>query len=460
MNLQSIAQGVLPEKLYQQLASSSVAKRLARGSLWGLIGSASSRILVLIAMILVARILGKTGFGELGVIQSTLGVAGLMAGMGLGATATRFIARYAVEDPVKTGRIIGMLRVVNLATIVITAAVIFLGSSLIAAEVLSAPHLKQALIIGIALMTVNTLRGLQNGALAGFEKFDTIAKLNIAEGVASLIGMLSLATLWGLNGALLGLIVGSAVSWLGGLQAFNQQIAKHQIPIQYKNSFAERKILTGYSLPSFMANLIGTPVLWYCITLVAKGPNGYDEMGLYNAAYQWHGPMILVPMIIMSTSVPILVKEWAAGNVARFRKITLWISAGTLAIAIPPALIVSVASPWVMGLYGSAFSQGWLIMVLVLMAAPFHALSNIASGALLGMNKAWLVFAANVVWASVMLCLALWIIPGLQARGLATAFIAAYACQAAFLVVTVLLSTRNVMKQSLPVQNEPCKNNY
>ena len=102
MNLRSLAETILPAPLFQRLFGSSIAKRLARGSLWSLAGSATSRLLVLLAMVLVARVLGKASFGEFGLIQATLGVAGL----GLGGTATRFVAQYARIDPDRAGRVI------------------------------------------------------------------------------------------------------------------------------------------------------------------------------------------------------------------------------------------------------------------------------------------------------------------------------------------------------------------
>ena len=55
----TLAATVLPAPLFQRLSGSSIAKRLARGSLWSLLGSATSRLWVLLAMILVARVLGS-----------------------------------------------------------------------------------------------------------------------------------------------------------------------------------------------------------------------------------------------------------------------------------------------------------------------------------------------------------------------------------------------------------------
>ena len=442
LNLRGLAQVVLPTPVFDRLAASSIAKRLARGSMWGLLGSASSRILVLLAMILVARILGKVSFGEFGMIQATLGVAGLMAGIGLGNTGTRFVAQHASTNPVQAGRIIGLVNGVSWLAILLFAGIILFSSSEIADLILGAPHLDAALSWGVLLMAANVLRGVQAGVISGFERFDLVAKLNILEGIVSIIAMVTFARIYGVVGVLLGMALGGGLAWLAGQLCLRAVLLKDNITIRYRGSFKDWRILSTFSLPSLMANLVATPVLWFCMAMVARSQNGYAEMGIYNAAYQWHGPMIFIPMILMSTSIPLLVQEWESGNKNNFRKVTLWITALTLTIAVPPVLLISTLSPWIMSLYGEDFSEGWLILVLLLAAAPFHALTNISTGALLGMNQAWRVFGVNVLWGVMMLSMTFSLVPSFGITGLALAFLLAYAVQAMTAALLVLLGSR------------------
>ncbi|MBK6741985.1 MAG: oligosaccharide flippase family protein [Hydrogenophilales bacterium] len=441
-DLRVFAKTVLPKSFFDRFAASTVAKRLARGSMWGLLGSAASRILVLLAMIIVARILGKVSFGEFGVIQATLGVAGLMAGIGLGNTGTRFVAQHASTNPEQAGRIIGLVRGVSWIAILLFAGIIVLTSSEIADSILGAPHLHTALSWGVWLMATNVLRGVQTGVISGFERFDLVAKLNILEGIVSIVAMVIMARTYGVVGVLLGMALGGITAWLAGHYCLRTELRKRNIDVRYRGAFKDWRILSGYSLPSLMANLVATPVLWFCMTLVARSPNGYAEMGIYNAAYQWHGPMIFIPMILMSTSIPLLVQEWESGNIKRFRTVTLWLGALTLIIAVPPVLLISTLSPWVMSFYGQGFSDGWLILVLLLAAAPFHALTNISTGALLCMNQTWRVFGLNVVWGITMLFMTFFLVPTLSIIGLALAFLSAYAAQAISAVSLVLLGSR------------------
>ena len=87
--------------------SGSVSRRLALGAFWALVGAIVSRGLTLASSVAAGRILGTTGFGELGMIQSTQGLFGILAGAGMGLATTKFVAEYRTNDHPKAGRCIG-----------------------------------------------------------------------------------------------------------------------------------------------------------------------------------------------------------------------------------------------------------------------------------------------------------------------------------------------------------------
>ena len=57
----------------------SVRWRFAIGAFWALFGAVLSRGLTLVSSVLAGRLLGTTGFGEVGMIQSTQGMLGVLA---------------------------------------------------------------------------------------------------------------------------------------------------------------------------------------------------------------------------------------------------------------------------------------------------------------------------------------------------------------------------------------------
>ena len=388
-------------------------------------------------MIILARVVGQQQFGEFGMVQTTLGVAGMMAGFGLGSSATRFVAQYSKTDPSRAGRVIALVSFSTWCLILVAGLIVFLAAGFIAREVLHAVHLQTALIWGTLLMMAMVMRGVQSGVLAGLERFDVMAKLNALEGIASLLGLVGLAWLFGIEGGLLGLAFGTFVAWLAGQYALRRTLRDHKVTVIYRGCWQEKGILAGYSLPSVLADLVGSPILWYGMTLVAKRPNGYNDLALYSAAYQWHGPLIFLPMILLSVSLPVLVQQWEQGSFQRFRKVFLWNAIFILAISAIPVSLIALLGSWIMALYGDGFRDGWPLLILLASAAPVHAVAKMASTALFGMNRAWSVFGLNIFWGLTMFALATTLTPTMGAAGLAIAFLSAY-CVLMFATITMV----------------------
>src|ERR1035441_10583236 len=93
---------------YQCIEASPLGYRLAKGAFWSLLGTVLSRSLSVVSSILVARMLGKVGMGELGIIQGTVGILSAFAGLGMGLTATKFVAEYRTKDPKCAGAMMGL----------------------------------------------------------------------------------------------------------------------------------------------------------------------------------------------------------------------------------------------------------------------------------------------------------------------------------------------------------------
>lgn len=92
---------------YRRIKSSKVGSRLAHGVFWSMAGSVISRSMMLCATVLLARMLGKMFYGELGIIQSTVGMFGVFSGFGLGLIATKHVTEFCQRDPERMGRTIG-----------------------------------------------------------------------------------------------------------------------------------------------------------------------------------------------------------------------------------------------------------------------------------------------------------------------------------------------------------------
>jgi O-antigen/teichoic acid export membrane protein len=187
VNLKARALSACPEFLrgyWDRIESSPLGLRLAKGAFWSLAGALISRGLALLASIIVARILGKEGFGELGIIQSTVGMFGVFAGFGLGMTATKYVAEFRTKNPERAGRVIALSNIVAIVSGGVMSLILVFLAPWLARSTLAAPHLTLFLQIAAGLLFLSALNGAQIGTLAGFEAFRTIAKVNFWAGIA------------------------------------------------------------------------------------------------------------------------------------------------------------------------------------------------------------------------------------------------------------------------------------
>ena len=195
--------GTLPsgvQRRIDRLRASPLASRLIRASFWSLAGSAISRALALAAAVFAARLLGKSAYGELGILQSTVAMFGTLAGFGMGTTATKCVAELRANDPGRAGRVIGLAAIVSWVMSSLLALLLVVAAPWLSNHTLLAPHLTSYLQVGAVLLLLNGVNGAQNGALAGFESFKTIARVSAITGLLNFPLVVGGAYFFGLGG--------------------------------------------------------------------------------------------------------------------------------------------------------------------------------------------------------------------------------------------------------------------
>src|SRR5215469_11186943 len=186
MNILDLLLSRLPDPIRERLTTGSLGHRLAKSSFWSLTGSVAGRLVSLPAGVLLARLLGRHDYGELGMIYSSIELFGIFGGFGLGLTATKYIGEFKRRDPQRAGRILAMSNLTAYVTGGIFSLILVLFSNQIAAGPLAAPHLAIPLRIGAIALFLTCVDGAQTGALAGFEAFDHLARLQFVKGILNL----------------------------------------------------------------------------------------------------------------------------------------------------------------------------------------------------------------------------------------------------------------------------------
>ncbi len=411
------------EKLTEQLPANSLRRRFVKGALWSVAAAVVSQGMRFLSFVIVARILGRIVFGELGMIQHTVSMFGVFAGLGLGLTATKHVAEFRSVDPARAGRIIALSSVVALISGGLVSIAVFMASPYLAQHVINAPNLRMELWIGCGLLFFNTLIGAQVGCLAGFEAFKTIARVGLFYGLLNLLLVVLGVHFWGLSGAITGMVCAMAGSCTAHHFALRKEAKKAGIAISYRGIRSEMPVLWGFSLPAFLSNAMVGPVVWGANALLSNEVDGYDELGIFIAATQVQMALKLAGSKVGAALLPILASRDAKKSVTfnRANILISWLIGVTVAV---PLICFSE----VMGLvFGSQYADVTARRTFVL--AMFYAcimLYKQGLGRVLVANSLlWWSCLSNGMWAVVLLGSA-WFLKGFGAVGLAGAFMIAY----------------------------------
>jgi O-antigen/teichoic acid export membrane protein len=406
----------------------SLRARFALGVFWSLAGAVISRGFFLAASVVCARFLGKEGFGALGMIQSTAGMFGVFAGLGLGLTATKYVSEYRRRDPIRAGRILAFSASVAFVSASVVTVLLILLAPFLAQHVLATARLAKPLAIGSGLVFFGAISGAQTGALAGFEAFKTIARVNTFAGVASF--PLIVLGVWrgGLQGAIWGSVAALAINWLLNNCALRRVCANANISYHFASCYRELSILHRFSLPAFLASIVVGPALWVCNALLVRQPQGYAELGIYAAADKWRLLMLFIPTSVFAMVLPVLSNLYSEGDGAGFEKVFRANLQLNASLGLVAALLIAALAAPIMTVYGNSFRGGRTVLIVLAFSAFPEILNSILGQPLIAAQRMWLRFAFDLLLVAVLLTLAWVLIPKWGALGLAVSYLLAFGC--------------------------------
>ena len=406
-------------------ASTAGSDALARGGAWALFGTLASRAFALFTSVVVARLLGKEGFGQLAIVLSTTVMFETFAGLGLSLTATRYVAQLRRSDPRRAGGVIALLRRTAIAAGALGSVALLLAAPHLASRVLAAPELTLALRISAAVLLISTLNAVESGTLAGLDAFPKLAKLNVAAGLVSVPLILAGVALHGIEGAAAANAVALGISWVLYRRAVGRERAAHGIPLADEGAKGELAILWSFSIPAYFSGLLVAPVNWLCSAMLVQEPSGYAELGAFNATNQWFNALMVLPGALGQVFLPALSRELASGDIAVTRRLLVQMIRGSAAIVAVPALLGILASPLIMRMYGAGFAEEWPTLAIALATAAIIAVQAPVGYVIAASGRMWTGFWMNLGWSVALLVLT-WALVRQGAMGLALGRLGAY----------------------------------
>jgi O-antigen/teichoic acid export membrane protein len=393
-----------------------------------------------------ARILGREEFGKYGILQSTVGMLGVFAGLGLGLTATKYVAEYRTRDPKRAGAIIALGSAsATVSGLLLTGALMIFAPTL-AAKGLNSPQLTTELRIASIVLFLNALNGAQTGVLAGFESFRAIARINTAKGLLALPITVVAVLLWKLPGALLALAFLSAQACVLSEISIRRHCARLGIQVKASEAWKEARILWSFSAPALLAGALVGPITWIGNTMLVRQTGGYGEMGIFSAANQWRAAVAFLPSLL---SQPLLAMLSHAGTAdsSSFRKLLRANLILAVGLSASVALPIGIFASWIMRAYGAQFFQGKPVLIVLAVTTVFSSLAAVIGQAIASLDRMWSGFFLNAIWAVAFLLLAAILTPRYRALGLAGAYLGSYIAHTAAELLYLRISISGTLDQ-------------
>ncbi len=404
---------------------STTRVRIAKGAFWGTIGTIATRSVTIILSFVLARILGKEGFGEYGIINNTVAMISGFAGLGLGATVTRYVASLKVREPERAGKIIGLSSIITWFSAIIYGAVFIYFAPWLAKTTLAAPQLAPMLQISSISIGLGVVNSVQVSTLTGLESFKASSILSTIFGIIQSLLVVLLAWYAGVKGAVIALAFTSGLTVIAYYIVSRKELNAAKIKVTFNEALSEWRILVRYSLPAFLSTITVGPVIWASSAFLANQSDGYGQLGIFNAALQWDTFVQFFPALVSTAVLPVMSDMYGRGDKRGSINVMWKMMRFTAILVIPLAILVSLFSPLIIKAYGSSFAGGHWVIVIVVFTTVLSSISAHLGTFIAAAGKMWIGFAINSAWGLSFLIFSYYMVKW-GAEGLATAKFIAY----------------------------------
>jgi O-antigen/teichoic acid export membrane protein len=370
---------------------------------------------------------------------------GVFAGFGLGLTATRHVAQYREVEPARAGRIIALTLLTAALSGILLAVFLTITAPFMAAHTLAAPELTNALRIATLILLLSAIAGAQQGVLAGFEDFGAIARVNLYRGLAAFPVSVLAVILWGLRGAVWGLVFSPAIGVLLNVRAIHQAAARTHVIIAYSQAARELPVLWSFSFPALITNALAGSAAWLANTILVRQTHGYAQMGILTASNQVSLAIGFLPTLLLNATLPVLSNEQRHGIAGpgyhraletTQRLTTLW--------TLPIATALAVFGEQILSVFGPAFRGAYPVLLGLVAGVMVSTLGGPIGSGIAACGRMWQGAMFNGLW-SVVLTGGTWLlVPHLGALGYAAAFACAH--------VVLALGGLTVLWRELPAR--------
>lgn len=230
----------------------------------------------------IAILLGPSGMGIAGLLNSTLELISAITSFGLRTSGVRNVAEAAaIGEEKNTSKVVAVLNKLVLFTGLLGTFVCFIGSQYISQFVFGNGDFKNSFrILSLALIFIQLTSG-NNTLLQGFQKYKYLAKSTVIGNIIGLIITIPLYFFWGIQAIVPVLILSNITIFvLSSYYSRKVKIQKIKITIDDIKHIGGNMFSMGFFIS--VQSLLSVLAL-YIVRILINKQGGVEQVGLYNA---------------------------------------------------------------------------------------------------------------------------------------------------------------------------------
>jgi O-antigen/teichoic acid export membrane protein len=402
-------------------------KKVAKGTTIVLVGTVIGMLLGFASRVIVVRYITQSEYGLFSLAVTLVGILSVIATLGLGEGATRYIAYFRGKNELAKikGVIFSSLGFTLIASILLSI-VLFFTSDILSTRAFNEPELSTPLKIFSSALPFSVLIGMLTTIFRGFGRVDVQVYFQTILNGALFPLLLGVVILLGL--AFLGVIYASLAATVTTCLAFAlYTIKKPPLPLKGGESASPvGKELLLFSLPLLVNSMLFMIIQWTDTIMLGYFKTS-SEVGLYNGAL----PLArLVPIFYTSMAfiyVPVASQLCSRGLMKEVKRsyqvLTKWIFSLTW-----PLFLILLLFPitTLNFLFGYQYTEAAPALRILCSGLAFNTFLGGNGLTLIAMGKPRLLMWASLIGASLNVVLNAILIPSLGITGAAAASLASY----------------------------------
>ena len=332
-----------------------------------LLGSGTSKVILVFATFVCSNLLEKMEFGELSFVRNTLNMILCICALNFTTLCTKFATE--AKTSIESLHRLFILFLFSIVVCILIGLFFILAPNDLLIKILSTATVVSFFkIVGI-LLPVFMLQPLIEGVLRGLKKFKLIGILQTVSSLFYFIAVYVGILLDKLNGALIGVILYFTLYSIISVIVFFFNVSLYKHINKIKGFWSEKSSIRKMIFPIFIMSFIDAPVMWIAQVVLSKS-GSMESVGSMTAMMQIRNLAMLIPSYFSNTYIAyageLNAKKKYSEYYVQYGKIEkMYWMIGSLMF-----VLFSILAQPILSLYGEDFISDWPAMVISNLAIP------------------------------------------------------------------------------------------